>query len=183
MPSPKDRPRMELGTSSASFKTPGLAAITGLRSMAGPALLSRFARRGDISRLQGTPFAALGPPKVSAALQLLMVREMIADKTPIVPSRTSALPLLGRALSGALVGATLFTDAQPPCLRRCTRSALCRRRRPRWGTPQDGRHREAQAPKPTPRPPGRRHRPLRRHTPTTRNPVAVRRKLESAGCD
>ena len=86
----------------------GLAAIAGLRSMAAPALLSRTLRRGDLEGLQGTPFAALGRPKVSTTLQLLMLGEMIADKAPFAPSRTSAPGLLGRVLSGALVGAALF---------------------------------------------------------------------------
>ncbi len=89
-------------------RTTGLAAIAGLRSLAAPALLSRALKRGDVGGLQGTPFAALGRPNVSTTLQLLMVGEMIADKAPFVPSRTSPPALLGRALSGALVGAALF---------------------------------------------------------------------------
>ena len=88
----------------------GLAGIAGLRSMAAPALLSRVARRGDVGGLQGTPFATLGSSKVSTTLQLLMIGEMVADKTPFIPSRTSAPALLGRALSGALVSATLFVS-------------------------------------------------------------------------
>ena len=92
----------------ATFRAAGLAVIAGLRSMAAPALLSRAVRRGYIGGLQGTPFAALGSPKVSTALQLMMIGEMVADKTPFVPSRTSPPALLGRALSGALVGTTLF---------------------------------------------------------------------------
>ena len=91
-----------------TFKAAGLAAIAGLRSMAAPALLSRAVRRGYVGGLQGTPFAALGSPKVSTALQLAMIGEMLADKTPFIPSRTSPPALLGRALSGALVGAVLF---------------------------------------------------------------------------
>ena len=41
---------------------------------------------------------------------MLMIGEMIGDKTPFVPSRTSAPALFGRLLSGALVGATLFAS-------------------------------------------------------------------------
>ena len=102
--------RRDVGSELALFEIVGLAAITGLRSMAGPALLSRAMRRGDVGR-QGTPFAALDSPKVSALLRLLMVGEMIADKTPFIPARTSAPALTGRALSGALVGAALFAAA------------------------------------------------------------------------
>ncbi len=58
--------------------------------------------------MQYTPFAALGFLKVSAFLQLLMIGEMVADKTTFVPARTSSLALAGRAFSGALVGAALL---------------------------------------------------------------------------
>jgi uncharacterized membrane protein len=94
----------------AMFKAAGLGAIAGLRSIAAPALLSRAVRRGDVGGLQGTPFAALGFPKVSSVLQLMMIGEMVVDKMPFVPSRASFLPLLGRTFSGALVGAALFVS-------------------------------------------------------------------------
>ena len=99
---------IEPKTPTTPFEAAGLAAIAGLRSMAAPALLSRALRRGDVGGLQDTPFAALGRPKVSTTLQLLMVGEMIADKAPFVPSRTSAPGLSSRVLSGALVGSALF---------------------------------------------------------------------------
>jgi uncharacterized membrane protein len=95
-----------------TLKTAGFAAIAGLRSMAAPALLGRAVRRGDVEGVPGTPFAVLGSSKVSNALQLLMIGEMVADKTPFIPSRTSAPALLGRGLSGALVGAALFASRQ-----------------------------------------------------------------------
>ena len=104
--------RNEGGFEAHPYRAMGLAAITGLRSMAGPALLSRAIRRGDVEGLQDTPFAVLGYPKVSTTLQMLMVGEMVADKTPFIPARTSAPALLGRALSGALVGAALFAGAE-----------------------------------------------------------------------
>jgi uncharacterized membrane protein len=107
------------------YKVIGLAAIAGLRSMAAPALLSRAVRRGDLEGLQGTPFAALGSPKVSTALQLLMIGEMIADKTPIIPSRTSAPALLGRALSGALVGGALSAAEERRAASGAVLGALC----------------------------------------------------------
>jgi len=103
--------RRDVGSEFVAFETVGLAAMTGLRSMAGPALLSRAIRRGGVGELRGNLFGALGSPKISALLQLLMVGEMIADKTPFVPARTSAPALTGRALSGALVGAALFAAA------------------------------------------------------------------------
>ena len=82
--------------------------------MAAPAILSRSVVEGRIGSLEGTPFAALGSPRVSTALQLLEIGEMIGDKTPIIPSRTSLLPLLGRAAIGAFAGAALFASRKRP---------------------------------------------------------------------
>ena len=97
---------------SAVLRTASFAALAGMRSMAAPALLSRAVRRGDVEGLRGTSFATLGYPKVSTTLQLLMIGEMVADKTPAVPSRTSVPALLGRGFSGALVGAALFVSEE-----------------------------------------------------------------------
>jgi uncharacterized membrane protein len=92
------------------IKTLGLGAIAGMRSMAAPAALSSAVERGDVGGLEDTPFAALGFPGVSRALRLLEIGEMIVDKLPIAPSRTSPPPLLGRAAFGAFVGAALFVS-------------------------------------------------------------------------
>jgi uncharacterized membrane protein len=86
-------------------ETLAFAALSGLRSMAAPALLARAIRRGDVLDPKGTPYEILG--RLSPLLQVLMVGEMVGDKTPFIPSRTSAGPLLGRAASGALVAAAL----------------------------------------------------------------------------
>lgn len=92
----------------------GLGAVAGLRSAMAPALLSRAASRGELEGVEGTVFAPLASAKVSRVLALLAVGEAIADKTPVVPSRTSAPVLLARAGSGALCGAALFAAARRP---------------------------------------------------------------------
>jgi uncharacterized membrane protein len=99
-----------------ALRTVALAAISGVRSMAAPAMLARAVGRGDVSGLRATPFAALEDERVSTALQVLMAGEMAGDKTPLIPSRTSAGPLFGRALSGALVGSALFVSRKRPGL-------------------------------------------------------------------
>ena len=104
---PKDT-RIEFEIPAGTFSTVGLAALSGARSMAGPAFLSRGLRRSDVHDLSDTPFAALASDGVSAALKLLLVGEMVADKTSLIPARVSAPALFGRALSGAVVGSALF---------------------------------------------------------------------------
>ena len=90
-----------------TFETLAFASLSGLRSTAAPALLARAVRRRDMPSPETVPLANL-LSRLSPLLQLLMVGEMAADKTPFVPSRTSAPALFGRALSGALVAAALF---------------------------------------------------------------------------
>ncbi len=95
-----------------AWRAAGLGAISGLRSMAGPAAVSRAAAAGRLANLEDTPFAALGTSKVSLALTVLEVGEIVGDKLPVMPSRTSLPALLGRAASGALVGAALFASGK-----------------------------------------------------------------------
>ena len=86
-----------------------LGAISGLRSMSGPAFVSRAASQGRLN-LEGTSLGFLGSPRVSRALMVMKLGELIGDKLPIIPSRTSLPILFGRAASGALVGAALFAS-------------------------------------------------------------------------
>ena len=78
--------------------------------MAAPAILSRSVVEDRVGSLEGTLFAALGSPRISTALRALEIGELIVDKLPVAPSRTSPPPLLGRAASGAFVGAAMFAS-------------------------------------------------------------------------
>jgi len=93
-------------------RTLGLGAVAGVRSMSAPALLSRAASRGDIGGIEGTPFAFLASPRTARILTVLAVGEAVADKLPFSPDRISAPGLIGRMVSGALVGAALFAAAE-----------------------------------------------------------------------
>jgi uncharacterized membrane protein len=88
-------------------KALALGAISGLRSASGPAFVGRAANRGHMD-LDGTPLAFFGSPRLSKALTLAQLGEIIGDKLPMTPSRTAWPPLLGRAVSGGLVGAAAF---------------------------------------------------------------------------
>jgi uncharacterized membrane protein len=88
-------------------KALALGAISGLRSASGPAFVGRAASRGDMD-LEGTSLAFLGGPRLSKALTLAQLGELVGDKLPVTPSRTGWPPLLGRAVSGGLAGAAVF---------------------------------------------------------------------------
>jgi uncharacterized membrane protein len=76
-------------------KIVALGALTGLRSMAGLATLASV-RRG-----------IAGPVMALAAAS-----EMIADKTSLVGDRIDPLPLAGRTLLGASVGAFIAAEGE-----------------------------------------------------------------------
>lgn len=108
MPDPL-KSKLEFEVPFEVFQTLTLAALSGVRSSVPPALLAGSIRRGETGNLEGTPFEKLG--LAAGVLSVLMAGEMLADKTSLIPARTSAGPAAGRAVSGALVGATLFTAA------------------------------------------------------------------------
>ena len=70
-----------------------LGALTGMRSMSGPAILAA-GRGGVLPRLALT----------------LAAGEMVADKTDAIGDRVDPLPLGGRAAMGALVGGIIAHD-------------------------------------------------------------------------
>ena len=91
-------------------KALGLGAISGLRSASGPAFVSRAAARGDMD-LGGTGLAFLGSPLLAKALTVMQIGETVGDKLPFAPSRSNIMPLVGRAISGGLVGAAAYVSA------------------------------------------------------------------------
>jgi uncharacterized membrane protein len=88
----------------------GIGVVAGLRSMTGPAAVSWAARLGWL-KLQGSSFAFMGSTAAVAIFSLCAIGELIADKLPLIPKRTSPLPLMARILTGALCGACVCTSA------------------------------------------------------------------------
>lgn len=85
----------------------GIGAVAGMRTMSAPALVSYAATTGQNEGMSQTLLAS---QNVSKVLGLLAVGEMIADKLPGIPDRTSAPSLAARAASGAFSGAAIFTS-------------------------------------------------------------------------
>ena len=74
-------------------KIVGLGVVTGMRSMAGLTTLA-WARSGA----------------VKPVMAILAAGEMFADKTQMIGNRIDPLPLGGRALMGAVVGAVVASE-------------------------------------------------------------------------
>jgi uncharacterized membrane protein len=84
----------------------GIGLVTGLRSMTGPALVCWAAHLGWID-LAGSRLAFLASGVATYAFSAAALGELVADKFPFIPSRTTPGPLFGRVLLGALSGAAL----------------------------------------------------------------------------
>lgn len=91
------------------WKALGLGAIAGIRSMSAPVLLSEELGKIDRKHLQHSPLRFLQAAPIAAGFKLLAAGELAGDKLPQMPDRTDLPSLAVRTLSGALVGAALFT--------------------------------------------------------------------------
>jgi uncharacterized membrane protein len=85
-----------------------MGAVSGLRSMAGPAIIATAARARHL-KVDGTALAWFGSPKAAPIVSALAIGEMIADKLPFMPDRTRPGSLAGRAITGALCGYAVFS--------------------------------------------------------------------------
>jgi len=83
-----------------------MGAVSGLRSFAGPAIVSEAAHR-KLLKLDKTPLAWLASGGAAKTSIALAVGEMIADKLPFMPDRTQAPALIGRFVTGAVAGAAV----------------------------------------------------------------------------
>src|ERR1700737_2184979 len=84
----------------------GIGIVAGLRSMTAPAAVSWAAHLHRLD-LRDSRLALLGSAAGAYMTSTLALGELIADKLPFVPNRTSPLPITFRMLSGAVCGAAL----------------------------------------------------------------------------
>ena len=84
--------------------------VAGLRSLTAPAAVSWAVHLGWLN-LQGSPLALMGSAAAVAIFTFLALAELVADKLPMTPNRTSAGPLMARIVMGGLCGACLMVAA------------------------------------------------------------------------
>jgi len=91
-----------------------IGVFAGLRSLTAPAVVAWAVHLGRL-QLDG-PLALIGTTAAVAVLTLLAVAELIADKLPKTPSRTAAVGLGARAVTGGLTGACVAAAGGGPAL-------------------------------------------------------------------
>ena len=91
----------------------GLGVVAGLRSMTAPAVLNRAIGSKRI-RSNGGLADLLRDRRVEKIVSAMAVGELIFDKLPFVPDRTSFPSMSFRIVSGAAVGAALCSSKRVP---------------------------------------------------------------------
>ncbi|UOQ71902.1 DUF4126 family protein [Hymenobacter cellulosilyticus] len=90
------------------WKTLSLGTLAGLRSMTPLAALSSSFAKHRSDALGASPLRLLQSGVAAKGLTVLAASEMVADKLPGMPDRITPTALLGRGLSGAIMGAMLY---------------------------------------------------------------------------
>jgi uncharacterized membrane protein len=88
----------------------GIGFVAGLRSLTAPAAVSWAAHLGWLD-LQGSPLAFMGSTAAVAIFSMLALAELVADKLPRTPNRTTPGPLMARIVMGGLAGACISISA------------------------------------------------------------------------
>jgi uncharacterized membrane protein len=94
----------------------GIGLIAGLRSMSAPLQASRALSERAIAQDGEGALGALAGLPLTQVLQLLAAAEMLADKLPFIPNRTSAPALIGRIAAGAAAGALMAASRRSSAL-------------------------------------------------------------------
>jgi uncharacterized membrane protein len=84
----------------------GIGVVAGLRSLTAPAIVAWAAHLRWID-LSGSPLAFMDSAWAVGGFTALAVLELVADKLPTSPARTSPLPLAARIGMGLLTGGCL----------------------------------------------------------------------------
>lgn len=84
--------------------------------MAAPALLTHALAEHGADLDDGRIERLLSSEGVARVMAFFAGGEMLADKAPFVPDRTSAVPLIGRAVMGSLTAAAFAVHRRTPVL-------------------------------------------------------------------
>jgi uncharacterized membrane protein len=85
-----------------------LGILAGMRAMAAPAISSHMLNKHPSRRLKHTPFNFMQSDATVKVLDTLAVGELIGDKMPSAPDRIAPAGLVGRCISGAFAGASIY---------------------------------------------------------------------------
>lgn len=89
-------------------KAAGLGAIAGMRASVAPSVTSHFLSMHPSAALANSKLSFIQTSTAALVTKLLNAAEIIGDKLPATPNRTTLAQTLPRVTSGAFVGAVIF---------------------------------------------------------------------------
>jgi uncharacterized membrane protein len=89
----------------------GIGVVAGLRSMTAPALVALAINRKHLPPPAGK-LSAMRANRTAAILAVLALGELVVDKLPGVPKRTSPIALMVRVASGAFAAGVLSSSRE-----------------------------------------------------------------------
>jgi uncharacterized membrane protein len=98
------------------LRAAGLGFATGIRSVTPLAVVARAAASRRPAAPTHSLLALLGRRDLSTLITLAAIGEVIGDKIPDIPRRTSTIPLLWRIALAATAGTALCADENQPRL-------------------------------------------------------------------
>ncbi|MES2265703.1 MAG: DUF4126 family protein [Bacteroidota bacterium] len=99
---------MDLKPTRVFGQAAALGLLAGMRTFSAPVVLSHAYSRHPSKTLKNTPVVFMQTIAISKVFKVLGAGELIGDKMPFAPKRTASGGLIGRFVSGALCGATVF---------------------------------------------------------------------------
>jgi uncharacterized membrane protein len=85
-----------------------LGVLAGMRATSAPVIASHILGRHQSKLLSKSPFSFMQSGSVALGMKILAAGELVGDKLPKTPNRTSAGGIIGRCLSGSLAGASIY---------------------------------------------------------------------------
>lgn len=86
----------------------GLGLLAGMRTTSALVIVSQILSKHPSKQLAKSPLSFMQSGVTAIGVKILAAGELVGDKLPKTPDRTSTTGLIGRCLSGSLAGATIY---------------------------------------------------------------------------
>jgi uncharacterized membrane protein len=99
---------IKLKTSKPFWQVLALGILAGMRTTSAPVIVSHILSRHKSNRLSKSPLSFMQSGNVALGMKVLVLGELVGDKLPKTPNRTSTGGVIGRCLAGSLAGASIY---------------------------------------------------------------------------
>lgn len=100
--------KIKLNLPGLFWQVAGLGILAGMRTFSAPVVASHILSRHKSKNLSGSPLKFMQSDTTALVFKVLAAGELVGDKLPITPNRTATPGVIGRCVSGALAGASIF---------------------------------------------------------------------------